>query len=208
MNPKLARLLIRCYSAEWRARYADEFAAFLEESPASAKVLFDVAKVGLLESLTQRLRRRAQAFRGVLSRPARVTSGTLVLGAIAAFVVAAQATPLLAMHRSGETFLTSPTDSRVKYEPGAARISTIVSQLLPRAIEETQYRAFINSSFAFYICTNEKTLKSLSEQQERSGKYDGELVYISPQSVNDSDRIVATLEDHLRRLKNEERRNR
>lgn len=203
MNPKLARFLVRFYSPEWRSRYGDEFAAFLEEGPLSANVLFDVAKMGLLESLSQRLRRRAQAFRGVvLFRAARLTSGTLALGAIVAFAVIAEATPLLAMHRGAENFLTCSSDPRIKYQPGAVEISAAVAALLPRAIEDTQCHVFLNSSYGIYICASEKALQNLSGQQERGGSRSREFIYISPQNANDPDRIFTTLEDHLRHLKN------
>ena len=62
MSPRFARLLTRFYSSEWRARYGEEFARFLEESPASVKVCFDVAKTGLHESLVQWLRLHRGSF--------------------------------------------------------------------------------------------------------------------------------------------------
>jgi hypothetical protein len=209
MSPRFARLLTRFYSSEWRARYGEEFARFLEESPASVKVCFDVAKTGLHESLVQWLRRRARTFRGIVSpQPRRMTSATLALGAVATFIMIVQATPLLAMHRGGENVVTCVSDSRIKYEPGAAQIAAIVSKLLPRAIEETRCEAFLNSSFSIYIVSDDKTLKRSVRHQEQDRRSGREWVYLSPKNGDDPEHILETLERDLRQLKSENHRER
>ncbi|HEY9154312.1 MAG TPA: hypothetical protein VIM69_04235 [Opitutaceae bacterium] len=208
MSPKLARLLTRFYSPEWRARYGEEFAFFLEDNPASIKVCWDVVKTGLSESVAQRLRRRARAFRGIVSsRPARLTSATLALSAIVAFAAAAEATPLLAMHRSAENFLTCSSDTRIRYEPGAAQFAITVSNLLPQAIDNTHCQS-LNRAFAVYIFANDKTWKTFVAQPRAGTRGAVEPIYLLPQDMSDPAHILTNLEDHLLRLKVEDGRSR
>jgi len=70
-------LLIRCYPARWRARYADEFEAILEERPLGP---FDVADI-LLGALDARLRFRGH---GVATQDTRRFTMSLRIGGIAA----------------------------------------------------------------------------------------------------------------------------
>jgi hypothetical protein len=72
-------LLIRCYPARWRARYSDEFAAILEESPLGP---FDAMDI-LLGALDAHLRlRRADAD----IRPRQGISMSLRIGGFAAIL--------------------------------------------------------------------------------------------------------------------------
>jgi hypothetical protein len=79
-------LLIRCYPARWRARYADEFEAILEERPLGP---FDVADI-LLGALDAQLRLRR---RGADITQGRGFSMSLRVGGFAGILAA----PLLAL---------------------------------------------------------------------------------------------------------------
>ena len=72
-------LLIRCYPAQWRARYGDEFEAILEERPVGP---FDVADI-LLGALDAQLRLRG---RGAGIHEGRRFTMSLRVGGIAAIV--------------------------------------------------------------------------------------------------------------------------
>jgi hypothetical protein len=48
MRPRLARLIARAYPPSWRARYGPEYAALLEDLPASPSTVFDAMRAGLV----------------------------------------------------------------------------------------------------------------------------------------------------------------
>jgi hypothetical protein len=73
-------LLLRCYPAEWRSRYGDEFLAILEERPLGP---YDVADV-LVGALDARLRSRRGAAN--LTSEGRGISMSLRVGGVAAIL--------------------------------------------------------------------------------------------------------------------------
>ena len=78
----MRRLLVRCYPARWRARYADEFVAILEERPLGP---FDVADVllGALDAhLNLRGRPAADLRQGGVVMSVRIGGAAAVLGGL------------------------------------------------------------------------------------------------------------------------------
>ncbi|TMB85556.1 MAG: hypothetical protein E6J39_00945 [Chloroflexi bacterium] len=47
MNPRLARLLVHAYPPSWRRRYGSEYAALLEDLPATLSAVSDAVRAGL-----------------------------------------------------------------------------------------------------------------------------------------------------------------
>jgi hypothetical protein len=98
MNAKLTRRLVSLYPGSWRARYGDEFEAFLEAHPATLSGILDVIGSALVEQL-----RAAGDFRMDARQRTLVLMALAYLAAVAAgvnFYWTVSDTPLAAVMKS------------------------------------------------------------------------------------------------------------
>jgi hypothetical protein len=105
MRVHLARRLASLYPASWRARYGDEFAAFLEDHPATPSAILDIIGSAMLEQL-----RAARDFHMDSRQRTLVLMAFAYLAAVAAgvnFYWTVNDTPLAAVMQSRVLLATS-----------------------------------------------------------------------------------------------------
>lgn len=84
MRRSITRLLLRCYPAEWRKRYGEEFAALIADEWTTAPLILDILRFALLERLVT----SAQSGDTMLRRP---TARRIMLFAVPALLLMANA---------------------------------------------------------------------------------------------------------------------
>lgn len=85
--PARRSLLVRLFPSRWRARYADEFSAVLEQLPLSATVVIDVWLASIHARAQERNTRQFEAAGGGHSMLTRSFLGLAILAAIATAVL-------------------------------------------------------------------------------------------------------------------------
>jgi hypothetical protein len=104
-----------------------------------------------------------------------------------------------AMNKSTDQFLSSTTDPRVKYEPGAEAQAQIIAQALPAAIhtvEQAQYRRFV-APVNVYVCASIESFKAYTVNGGAGGLVLNKRLFISPKPENTAERLPSLLTHEL-----------
>lgn len=107
-----------------------------------------------------------------------------------------------AMNKSTDQFLSSTTDPRVKYEPGAEAQAQIIAQALPAAIhtvEQAQYRRFV-APVNVYVCASIESFKAYTVNGGAGGLVLNKRLFISPKPENTAERLPSLLTHELSHL--------
>ncbi len=209
MNLQLARILVRLYSREWRARYEEEFISFLQESSGGPLAILNVVRAGLSENITRRVRRRSEGLRGIfILKPAIAANLGRSLALIVAFTVVAKATPLLALCRPTDRFIPFPGDPRIHYEPGAEKLAAEIAVQLPKAVERVRRAraSAFTHPISIYICATSQRAHTFGQMGENNFSIFDHRLYIAPDFAKmPTQRLRQTLIDELSLLAVEQR---